>query len=55
MGMRWAILIDAVIFTVFAVVGVCIVKYVSNKKWGYTEEREQELERKWEQDNENKE
>ena len=51
MGMAWLLLIAIVVFAVFVVVGVWLVAHISNKKWGYTEERERELEKNIEQGN----
>lgn len=50
MGLAWLILIVLVFFSAIVVVGVWLVAHISNKKWGYTEERERELEKKIEQE-----
>lgn len=41
---RFMMLIAAVLFLSIIAVGAVIVVVISNKKWGYTEERERELE-----------
>lgn len=49
LGFLPSLILAGVVFAVTAVVGVLVTMHVTEKKWGYTKERERELEEKGQQ------